>query len=56
MKDAQGDVAVTEPIKESSDGLFIVVGRETFKKQCQFLLFIARAKYIPNSLVVSQRL
>lgn len=54
MEDAQGDVAVTEPIEESSDGLFVVVGRETFKMSVSFVH--SRANYIPNSLVVSQRL
>lgn len=55
MEDAEGDIAVTEPIKESSDGLFVVVGCETFEtKSVSFIHHIAN--YISNSLVVSQRL
>lgn len=55
MEDAQGDIAVTEPIKESSDGFFVVVGRETFKTLSVSFIH-CKANYIPNSLVVSQRL
>lgn len=55
MEDAQGDVAVTEPIEESSDSLFVVVGRETFKTMSVSFIH-SRADYIPDSLVVSQRL
>lgn len=56
MEDAQWDVAVTEPIKESSDGLFIVVGREAFITLLASFILLPRATDIPNSLVVSQRL
>ena len=56
MEDTQRDIAVTESIKEPSDGLFVIVGCETFRTMSASFIQISRADDIPNSLVVSQRL
>ena len=48
MEDTQWDVTVTEPIKEPSDGLFVIVGREAFTGMSDSSIWLLKTNKYPK--------